>query len=66
MPGEPNAHSAEHIATDVGSTGIPARPMRSIVSALKAAAEIPNARVLICGSLYLAGDVLAKNGTPPD
>jgi len=66
VPGEPNAHSAEHIATDVGSTGIPARPMRSIVSALKAAAAIPNARVLICGSLYLAGDVLAKNGTPPD
>ncbi len=22
-------------------------------------------RVLICGSLYLAGDVLAQNGTPP-
>ena len=66
VPGEPNAHSAEHIATDVGSTGIPARPMRSIVSALKAAAAIPNARVLICGSLYLAGAVLAQNGTPPD
>ena len=26
----------------------------------------PNARVLICGSLYLAGDVLASNRTPPD
>jgi dihydrofolate synthase / folylpolyglutamate synthase len=22
-------------------------------------------RILICGSLYLAGDVLAANGTPP-
>jgi dihydrofolate synthase/folylpolyglutamate synthase len=27
---------------------------------------VPNARVVICGSLYLAGDVLARNGTPPE
>jgi dihydrofolate synthase/folylpolyglutamate synthase len=40
--------------------------MRSVVSAIKAAAKVPNARVLICGSLYLAGHVLARNGTPPD
>ncbi len=53
VPGEPNAHKADTIA-------------RSIVSALQAAAQVPQARVLICGSLYLAGDVLAKNGTPPD
>ena len=25
----------------------------------------PPPRILICGSLYLAGDVLAQNGTPP-
>ena len=23
-------------------------------------------RILICGSLYLAGEILAANGTPPD
>jgi dihydrofolate synthase/folylpolyglutamate synthase len=23
-------------------------------------------RILICGSLYLVGDVLAQNGTPPE
>ncbi|MDV3252486.1 bifunctional folylpolyglutamate synthase/dihydrofolate synthase [Devosia sp. BK] len=66
IPGEPNAHPAGHIVSRAESLRLLARSKRSIVSALKAAAEVPNARVLICGSLYLAGDVLAKNGTPPD
>ena len=57
---------AEAIRGALRKAGFAARPMRSVISALKAAAEVPNARVLICGSLYLAGDVLAKNGTPPD
>jgi dihydrofolate synthase/folylpolyglutamate synthase len=66
IPGEANAHDAAYIAAEARKAGFAARPMRSVVSALKAAAEVPNARVLICGSLYLAGDVLARNGTPPD
>lgn len=66
IPGEANAHRATHIAEEARKAGFAARPMRSVISALKAAAEVPNARVLICGSLYLAGDVLARNGTPPD
>jgi dihydrofolate synthase/folylpolyglutamate synthase len=66
IPGEPNAHSAGQVADAAKVLGLPARPMRSVVSALKHAATIPDARVLICGSLYLAGDVLAKNGTPPN
>jgi dihydrofolate synthase/folylpolyglutamate synthase len=66
IPGEQNAHPAEHIVSRATDVGFDARPLRSIVTALKAAAEVPNARVLICGSLYLAGDVLAKNGTPPN
>lgn len=66
IPGEQNAHPAAHIVSRAGEVGLAARPMRSITSALKAAAEVANARVLICGSLYLAGDVLARNGTPPD
>ena len=66
IPGEANAHQATDIAEEARKAGFAARPMRSVVSALKAAAEVPNARVLICGSLYLAGDVLARNGTPPD
>lgn len=66
VPGEPNAHKADDIASAGRAAGFAATPKRSILSALEAAAAIPNARVLICGSLYLAGDVLAKNRTPPD
>ena len=66
VPGEPNAHKADTIARQARAAGFRAVPKRSILSALQAAAQVPGARVLICGSLYLAGDVLAKNGTPPD
>ena len=66
IPGEQNAHKAEDIAARARAQRFPAKAARSITTALKAAAEVPNARVLICGSLYLAGDVLAKNGTRPD
>jgi dihydrofolate synthase/folylpolyglutamate synthase len=66
VPGEPNAHKAEAIALAARAAGFAATPKRSVISALKSAALVPDARVLICGSLYLAGDVLAKNRTPPD
>jgi dihydrofolate synthase/folylpolyglutamate synthase len=66
IPGEANAHGAEEIAARARAQRFPAKAARSIATALRAAAEIENARVLICGSLYLAGDVLAKNGTLPD
>ena len=35
------------------------------VAALKAAATTGVDWILICGSLYLAGEVLAQNGEPP-
>ncbi|MBJ3785694.1 bifunctional folylpolyglutamate synthase/dihydrofolate synthase [Devosia sediminis] len=66
IPGEQNAHGAEEIAARARAQGFAAKATRSITTALKAAAKVPDARVLICGSLYLAGDVLAKNGTRPD
>lgn len=66
VPGEPNAHKADAIAVAARAAGFAAVPKRSVISALKSAALVPDARVLICGSLYLAGDVLAKNRTPPD
>jgi len=66
IPGEPNAHPAGHIAEAAMAAGLPARTHRSVESALRDAAGTPGARVVICGSLYLGGDVLAKNGTPPD
>ena len=66
IPGEANAHKAAFIAEQAQQAGFAARPMRSVEAALRAAAAIPAARVLICGSLYLAGDVLTRNHTPPD
>ena len=66
IPGEENAHKAEDIAARARAQRFPAKAARSITTALKAAAGIEGARVLICGSLYLAGEVLAKNGTVPD
>jgi len=66
IPGEENAHKAEDIAARARAQRFAAKAMRSITAALKSAAEVDNARVLICGSLYLAGDVLARNGTQPD
>ena len=66
IPGEPNAHPARYIADAATADGLAARTHRSVESALQDAAATPGARVVICGSLYLGGDVLAKNGTPPD
>ena len=66
IPGEANAHPASLIAAEAKKLGLASRPMRSITAALHAAGQGENPRVLICGSLYLAGHVLAKNGTPPD
>jgi len=66
IPGEPNAHPARYIAEAAVNAGLEAKPSRSVESALREAARLGDARVVICGSLYLGGDVLAKNGTPPD
>ena len=66
IPGEKNAHSAQTIAEATTAAGFPAQPHVSLRSALEQAASIDDARVLICGSLYLAGHFLAQNGTLPD
>ena len=66
IPGEPNAHPAAYIAAAATAAGLDARTYRSVLPALRDAAKIPGARVVICGSLYLARHILAKNGTPPD
>jgi len=65
IPGEPNAHKARDIAAAAQALGLVGRATDSLDAALEAAAEIKGARVVICGSLYLAGHVLAQNGTPP-
>jgi len=64
IPGEANSISAEAISATAAALGFPAEAAPSIAAALSAvaAAELGPARVLICGSLYLAGAVLAENG----
>ena len=64
IPGEPNSLSAAEAAAHAEACGISAQSAGDTATALRqlvAAAEGPG-RVLICGSLYLAGKVLADNG----
>ena len=61
IPGEKNAYTAEVIATAGRDSGFDAAAMPTLEDALADAAKIPGARVVICGSLYLAGHVLREN-----
>jgi dihydrofolate synthase/folylpolyglutamate synthase len=63
IPGEANTLPAEVTAAAAAGAGINARIAPDVAAALDLiAARNPQARVLICGSLYLAGRVLAQNG----
>jgi dihydrofolate synthase / folylpolyglutamate synthase len=64
-----NSLPAEAIAATARAIGIPADASASLEAALAdiAALELdPPPRILITGSLYLAGEVLAANGTLPN
>ena len=62
IPGEDNPLPAEAIVAAAASVGISAAPAGSIAAALRDIIDQPGpARVLICGSLHLAGVVLAEN-----
>lgn len=64
IPGEENAVPAEKLAEVARSNGLPAETALSIDHALKQASmTMPAARILICGSLYLAGHMLAAHGS---
>jgi dihydrofolate synthase / folylpolyglutamate synthase len=63
IPGEENPLPAAAIAAAAHSVGLPARESSSVATALLAiTGEHGRARILICGSLHLAGVVLAANG----
>ena len=63
IPDEANSRSAEDSAAAGRKAGLDAKVYDSVRAAVSAAAAQPGpSRVLICGSLYLAGEVLAKNG----
>lgn len=68
--GVPNAE----LAARAMDAGLSAEPVHSVANALKLLRDTldtgrdgtePPPRILICGSLYLIGAVLAENGTPP-
>ncbi|QSR20920.1 folylpolyglutamate synthase/dihydrofolate synthase family protein [Hyphomonas sp. KY3] len=67
LPNAPGHQGAEPQALAEAATnaGLKAAAYDSLEAALKAAAATGVDRILICGSLYLAGEVLARNGEPP-
>jgi dihydrofolate synthase/folylpolyglutamate synthase len=68
IPNQEKSLPAEAIAQAARNAGIPAERYGSIEQALAAVERLelsPAPRIVIAGSLYLAGEVLAKNGTPP-
>ncbi|MFQ5348773.1 MAG: bifunctional folylpolyglutamate synthase/dihydrofolate synthase [Rhodothalassiaceae bacterium] len=68
IPGVEAAHPAATIAAAAGDLGINGRIAADVGSALEAIAARGGAEslVLVTGSLYLAGHVLAENGPSPD
>jgi len=68
VPGSDNGLPAETVAAAARTIGIAATSRDNLDEALAAARKLdlePPPRILITGSLYLAGDVLRENGTPP-
>jgi dihydrofolate synthase / folylpolyglutamate synthase len=70
FPSQIAARPASEVAAAANALGLPASAAGSVEQALSqiAARHWPDGqqpRLLICGSLYLAGEVLAANGTPP-
>jgi dihydrofolate synthase / folylpolyglutamate synthase len=67
IPRQDKSVPAPALAEVARGVGIPAETSADLESALAAAGRFELApRILITGSLYLAGEVLAKNGTPPE
>ena len=63
IPGEPNTLPAETTAEAAAKVGMTASTAPDVDTALRQLTEgNQNIRVLICGSLYLAGQILQKNG----
>ena len=63
IPGEANTLPAADTAAAAKRAGIPANTALSVANAIATIkATTPDARILICGSLYLAGNVLRENG----
>ena len=63
IPDEENAVPAEKLAESARAHGLAAETAPNLDAALRqASSTVPAPRILICGSLYLAGRVLAAHG----
>ena len=63
IPGETATLSADEICAAARGAGMVADTAESVLEAVvRIAAEAPTARILLCGSLYLAGRILRENG----
>jgi dihydrofolate synthase / folylpolyglutamate synthase len=68
IPNQAKALPPDSVAEFARGAGIPAQTAADVASALAAIARFefaPQPRILITGSLYLAGEVLCANGTVP-
>ena len=69
VPGSNASRDPGELAQAAASAGLGAESAPDVGAALERIASLPDLaappRILICGSLYLAGTVLAENGTPP-
>jgi dihydrofolate synthase/folylpolyglutamate synthase len=68
VAGAEKGMSAEAVADAARAIGLTATSRDNLIEALDAARKLdldPPPRILITGSLYLAGEVLRENGTPP-
>jgi dihydrofolate synthase/folylpolyglutamate synthase len=61
IPGEPNALPADELADIARRNGLDATAASDVATALDALSGRAAGRVLICGSLYLAGHVLGAD-----
>lgn len=64
IPEQDAALQADEIKDAASAQGLPCKTAPDIHQALSEVVDEP--RILICGSLYLAGHILAENGTLPD
>ncbi|MBD3679889.1 MAG: bifunctional folylpolyglutamate synthase/dihydrofolate synthase [Rhodobacteraceae bacterium] len=63
IPGEAATLSAEETHEAAGRAGIPSVVAKNVLDAVRdIVGKEPGARILICGSLYLAGSILRENG----
>ena len=61
VPDEASTLSAEQLAAAARRVGIEAEPADDVAEAIRSLAIGPGGRILICGSLYLAGSVLGQD-----